>query len=230
MRKIRYAPAFKILAAGVNLLAAVALALGIYAVADSGGGTELWKTVFQGEGYLESEEFQNQASEEIYKALAAVTRSRSTRLEKDGKYDPDRLIRLRDYLGSRTVYEEIPESEKKNGIVYRLGDLYQWSLKGIRLQDDVLQEVYKPVFYGSIQEYANECGEEYNTILRQLSDTMEMLKQDISVYQEDKKIYSYEATNVRYVCSLGYGKREYLYKCAGASEGKQRSGGTGGIF
>ena len=60
--------------------------------------------------------------------------------------------------------EQVSEEEKEDGICYRLGDLYQWSLKGTTIRDNVLQEVYQPLFYGSIQEYANQCGEEYQEL------------------------------------------------------------------
>lgn len=34
-------------------------------------------------------------------------------MEKDGQYDPQRIIRLRDYLDNGTIYDEMPEKEKE---------------------------------------------------------------------------------------------------------------------
>lgn len=204
MEKGRYRGFLRGFVVLLNLVAAISLAIGLASGYQSGYDRDTWEDVFRGRTYIESEQFQHQASEAVYDALSVA--AKSSRMEKNGEYDPERIIRIRDYLDSRTVYDSISESEKKDGLCYRLGDLYQWSLKGMTYRNDVLQESYKPLFYGTIQEYANECDEEYNVLVNQLSQAMEMIRKDVAEYQQLKKEWSYEAVNTRYALwDLGNG-------------------------
>ncbi|MCI6879641.1 MAG: HAMP domain-containing histidine kinase [Clostridiaceae bacterium] len=188
----------------VNAAAAAVLAVGFVAGMRAGYGSETWKEILEGKNYVETVEFQEQAASSVYDALEAAVRD--SRMEKDGQYDPQRIIRLRDYLDNGTIYDEMPEKEKGNGICYRLGDLYQWSLKGTSYSDDVLNESYKPLFYGSIQEYCNECDEEYKAVVDQLVKSMEQIQREVALYQEQQKNWSAQATNVRYLLwDLGNG-------------------------
>ncbi len=181
----------------VNAAAAAVLAVGFVAGMRAGYGSETWKEILGGKNYMETAEFQEQAASSVYDALEAAVRD--SRMEKDGQYDPRRIIRLRDYLDNGTIYDEMPEKEKGNGICYRLGDLYQWSLKGTSYSDDVLNESYKPLFYGSIQEYCNECDEEYKAVVDQLVKSMKQIQREVALYQEQQKNWSAQATNVRYL-------------------------------
>lgn len=188
----------------VNAAAAAVLAVGFVAGMRAGYGSETWKEILGGKNYVETAEFQEQAASSVYDALEAAVRD--SRMEKDGQYDPQRIIRLRDYLDNGTIYDEMPEKEKGNGICYRLGDLYQWSLKGTSYSDDVLNESYKPLFYGSIQEYCNECDEEYKAVVDQLVKSMKQIQREVALYQEQQKNWSVQATNVRYLLwDLGNG-------------------------
>lgn len=188
----------------VNAAAAAVLAVGFVAGMRAGYGSETWKEILGGKNYVETAEFQEQAASSVYDALEAAVRD--SRMEKDGQYDPQRIIRLRDYLDNGTIYDEMPEKEKENGICYRLGDLYQWSLKGTSYSDDVLNESYKPLFYGSIQEYCNECDEEYKVVVDQLVKSMKQIQREVALYQEQQKNWSAQATNVRYLLwDLGNG-------------------------
>ena len=188
----------------VNAAAAAVLAVGFVAGMRAGYGSETWKEILGGKNYVETAEFQEQAASSVYDALEAAVRD--SRMEKDGQYDPQRIIRLRDYLDNGTIYDEMPEKEKGNGICYRLGDLYQWSLKGTSYTDDVLNESYKPLFYGSIQEYCNECDEEYKAVVDQLVKSMKQIQREVALYQEQQKNWSAQATNVRYLLwDLGNG-------------------------
>ncbi len=188
----------------LNLAAAAALAFGNTRYREEGDTRELWENVLRGRSWEETEEYAQQASEAVYRALEAA--ARASRMEKGGVYDPDRIIRVRDYLDVRAVYEEVPESQKKDGICYRLGDLYQWSLKGTNVRENILQESYAPLFYGSIQEYANECDEEYQVVVDQILEAMNVLQKDVGEYQQLQKTWSYEAVNVRYALKdLGSG-------------------------
>lgn len=196
MKKKQHAPYWKVLAVLLNLAAIVILALGLVMLSRGGYSQDVWIDVIRGKSYLQSSGFQERASESVYDALQVV--ARSTRLERDGAYDPYKIIRVRDYLESRTVYDSIPESEKRDGICYRLDDLYQWSLKGASFGEDVLQEAYKPLFYGSIQEYANDSNEEYPVVINQISKAMNMLGKDVAEYEEQKKEWAFDAINVRY--------------------------------
>lgn len=188
----------------VNAAAAAVLAVGFVAGMRAGYGSETWKEILGGKNYVETAEFQEQAASSVYDALEAAVRD--SRMEKDGQYDPQRIIRLRDYLDNGAIYDEMPEKEKGNGICYRLGDLYQWSLKGTSYSDDVLNESYKPLFYGSIQEYCNECDEEYKAVVDQLVRSMKQIQREVALYQEQQKNWSAQATNVRYLLwDLGNG-------------------------
>lgn len=188
----------------VNAAAVAVLAVGFVAGMRAGYGSETWKEILGGKNYVETAEFQEQAASSVYDALEAAVRD--SRMEKDGQYDPQRIIRLRDYLDNGTIYDEMPEKEKGNGICYRLGDLYQWSLKGTSYTDDVLNEFYKPLFYGSIQEYCNECDEEYKAVVDQLVKSMKQIQREVALYQEQQKNWSAQATNVRYLLwDLGNG-------------------------
>ena len=188
----------------VNVIAAAVLAVGFVAGMRAGYGGETWKDILEGKAYVETSEFQEQAASAVYDALTAA--ARDSRMEKDGVYDPNRIIRIRDYVENGIIYDEMPESEKTKGICYRLGDLYQWSLKGTSYTDDVLNESYKPLFYGSIQEYCNECDEEYKAVVDQLVKSMKQIQREVALYQEQQKNWSAQATNVRYLLwDLGNG-------------------------
>jgi signal transduction histidine kinase len=197
MKKKKVTPVLWGILTGIALLLAAVLAVGFAAGEKAGYGKDVWEEVFQGKTYLESEEYQQEAAGIVYDAIGVM--ARSSRLEEDGAYDPNRIIRVRDYLDARTIYDSIPESEKENGICYRLGDLYQWSLKGTTKDDDVLKEAYSPLFYNSIQEYAVQCDESYNTVVKQIENAMELLKSDVAAYQKEKKTWAFGATNARYV-------------------------------
>lgn len=188
----------------VNVIAAAVLAVGFVAGMRAGYGGETWKDILEGKSYVETSEFQEQAASSVYDALTAA--ARDSRMEKDGVYDPNRIIRIRDYVENGTIYDEMPESEKANGICYRLGDLYQWSLKGTSYTDDVLNESYKPLFYGSIQEYCNLCDEKYKVVVNQLTEAMKQVQREVALYQDQQKSWSEQATNVRYLLwDLGNG-------------------------
>ena len=165
---------FRRIILGINLVMLAVLAVG----AIIGNGyqytQETWRDALNGKTYVETAVFQDLASDAVYNSIGVL--ARTSRMERAGEFDPDRIIRIRDYLDSRTVYDEVSGEEKEDGICYRLGDLYQWSLKGTTIRDNVLQEVYQPLFYGSIQEYANQCGEEYQELVDQIQEAMERLK------------------------------------------------------
>lgn len=204
MKKTRYISFLRGFVIFLNLVAAVSLAVSLAAGIRGGYSWDTWRDVLMGKTYLESGQFQHQASEAVYDAIQVI--AGSSRLEKGGAYDPDKIIRIRDYLDYKEVYDSIPEREKRDGICYRLGDLYQWSLKGTSFGEDVLQETYKPLFYGSIQEYANDCDEEYKVVVNQITKAMKMLRKEVAEYQEMKKIWAFEAVNVRYALwDLGNG-------------------------
>lgn len=188
----------------VNLAAAAALALGVSAGVQSGYTGKMWEDVLRGKPWLESGQYEHAASEAVYQAMEAA--SRISRFERGGEYDPERVIRVRDYLDSRAVYDMVPQNQKEEGICYRLGDLYEWSLKGASVHQDVLQEAYRPLFYNTIQQYAGECDEEYNVVVKQITEAMEILRKDVAEYQKMKKNWSYESVNVRFALwDLGNG-------------------------
>ena len=196
MRKRQKKSIFRNIILGINLALLAVLLAGIYIGDGYQYASQTWRDVLDGKTYLETTDFQSLASDAVYDSIGAA--SRISRMESGGTYDPDRVIRIRDYLDNRTVYDSVPEAEKEDGICYRLGDLYQWSLKGAAVRDNVLQEVYQPLFYGSIQEYANQCGEEYQELVDQIQQAMDLLKKDVAAYQQILKTWDQGATNVRF--------------------------------
>lgn len=196
MRRRQKKSIFRNIILGINLALLAVLLAGIYIGDGYQYASQTWRDVLDGKTYLETTDFQSLASDAVYDSIGAA--SRISRMESGGTYDPDRVIRIRDYLDSRTVYDSVPEAEKEDGICYRLGDLYQWSLKGAAVRDNVLQEVYQPLFYGSIQEYANQCGEEYQELVDQIQQAMDLLKKDVAAYQQILKTWDQGATNVRF--------------------------------
>jgi len=187
-----------------DLAAAAVLAVGVNMGMKSGYSSEMWEDILRGRSWLESAQYEQLAADAVFDALEVA--ARNSRLERGGAYDPERIIRIRDYLDSRIVYDMVQEEQKKDGICYKLGDLYQWSLKGTNVQQNIFQESYKPLFYNSIQEYANECDEEYNVVVSQIVEAMEVLRKDVAEYQQIKKAWSYEAVNVRFALwDLGSG-------------------------
>lgn len=196
MRRRQKKSIFRNIILGINLALLAVLLAGSYIGDGYQYASQTWRDVLDGKAYLETTDFQSLASDAVYDSIGAA--SRISRMESGGTYDPDRVIRIRDYLDSRTVYDSVPEAEKEDGICYRLGDLYQWSLKGAAVRDNVLQEVYQPLFYGSIQEYANQCGEEYQELVDQIQQAMDLLKKDVAAYQQILKTWDQGATNVRF--------------------------------
>ncbi len=187
-----------------NMAAALFLATGVAMGIRSGYSRERWEDILKGKSWLQSTQYEQMAADAVFDVLEAA--AKTSRMERSGQYAPERIIRVRDYLSSRAVYDMIPDSQKKDGICYRLGDLYQWSLKGTSVQQNVLQESYKPLFYNSIQQYVNECDEEYNIVVSQILSVMEVLRKDVAEYQQIKKDWSYEAVNTRFALwDLGSG-------------------------
>lgn len=204
MKKDGYKAVFSLFLILLNLASAVILTAGIMKMRQSGYPVETWGDILKGRSWTETSEYEQQAAEAVYGAVAVA--AQSSRMEQNGEYDPGRIIRIRDYLEDRTVYDQIPDEQKKEGICYRLGDLYQWSLKGANVQQGVLLEPYSPIFYGSIQEYANACDEEYNTVIGQISEVLDAVRTDVAEYQQMKKSWFNEAVNVRYALwDLGNG-------------------------
>ena len=103
----------------LNLVCAAVLTAGIMKMGQSGYHVETWGDILKGRSWTGTSEYEQQAAEAVYGAVAAA--AQSSRLEQNGEYDPDRIIRIRDYLEDRTVYDMMPEEQKKEGICYRLG-------------------------------------------------------------------------------------------------------------
>ena len=127
MKRDRYKTAILVLLVLLNLAAAAVLTAGILRLGQSGYSLRVWGDILRGRSWTETSEYGQQAAEAVFDAVSAA--ALSSRLEQNGEYNPDRILRIRDYLENRTVYDLIPEEQKEEGICYRLGDLYQWSLK-----------------------------------------------------------------------------------------------------
>ena len=121
MRRRQKKSIFRNIILGINLALLAVLLAGIYIGDGYQYASQTWRDVLDGKAYLETTDFQSLASDAVYDSIGAA--SRISRMESGGTYDPDRVIRIRDYLDSRTVYDSVPEAEKEDGICYRLGDL-----------------------------------------------------------------------------------------------------------
>lgn len=181
----------------LNLLAVVSLIVGFFLGTDKIEDWDTAKNILTRTPYLQSEQFQEEASQKIYEAIQIA--ARASRMEKNGAYNPNRIIRIRDYLENKTVYDDSLKNEKTQGICYKLGDLYQWSLKGTTITDGVLTETYKPLYYSSIQDYVKHCNEDYDSLVNQILEALEEIKNDVTKYYEEEKAMAFEAVNVRYV-------------------------------
>lgn len=181
----------------LNLLAAVSLVVGFFLGTDKIENWDTAKDILSRTPYLESEQFQEEASQKIYEMIQVA--ARASRMEKNGKYNPNRIIRVRDYLENKTVYDDTLKNEKTQGICYKLGDLYQWSLKGTTITDGVLAETYKPLYYNSIQDYVKRCNEDYDSVVNQVLEVLSAVQNDVTKYYEEEKSMAFEAVNVRYV-------------------------------
>ena len=108
--------------------------------------------------YLESETYKNQVLNEVASLMTYL--SGKCKFETNGLYDPDRIVDIADY-----VKKDIITGEITHGIGYYLKDLLAWEQEGIEYYsvDQVsdtppLKEIYAPIGYSSILEYASMTG------------------------------------------------------------------------
>ena len=81
----------------------------------------------------------------------------------------------------------MPEEQKKEGICYRLGGPVSVEPERGECTAGRASGTVQPAFYGSIQEYANACDEEYNAVISQISEALDAVRKDVAEYQQMKK-------------------------------------------
>ena len=94
-----------------DLAATAVLAVGVNMGMKSGYSSEMWEDILRGRSWLESAQYEQLAADAVFDALEVA--ARNSRLERGGAYDPERIIRIRDYLDSRIVYDMVQEEQKK---------------------------------------------------------------------------------------------------------------------
>ncbi len=88
MKKKRLGSIVLMIAVAVAVIAGWILASGYFTVKNAGYTMETMEDVLEGKTYLQSREYQQTAAQSMQGVLEAT--ARSSRLEKDGAYDPQR--------------------------------------------------------------------------------------------------------------------------------------------
>lgn len=108
----------------LNEIFALLLIVVLIMTSNYGVNSGSWDDLLRHRSYEQSEYFQTQSVNQATRAIRAVTRA--TRFEKDGVYDPDRLVNVSEYAQKGIITGE----NTKEGLYYRLGDLLNWAQKG----------------------------------------------------------------------------------------------------
>ncbi len=196
MKKNKYVSFLKKIVVCINVLALIFLGVGIKSAADNGLDEKISREFLKGTAYLETEEYQEQASAMMYQALQVV--ARVSGLEQVAAYDPNSVIDVEAYLDSPKIYSSVSEGTAMNGLYYRIGDLYNWGMQGFTIRNDILYEDYKPYYWGSLQQYANERDKPYNAVISQIQRVAEHLNEDMQAYEKYQWKYAMDQTNMRY--------------------------------
>lgn len=103
-----------------------ALLLIVVLILSSGYGANSgsWNDLLTHRTYEQSEYFQTQSVNQVNRAIRAATRA--TRFERNGSYDPERLVNISDYAEKGVI----TGNSNKEGLYYRLGDLLTWAQSG----------------------------------------------------------------------------------------------------
>lgn len=83
-----------------------------------------WKDLLNRKTYEQSDYFQSQSRNQVTRAIRAATRS--TRFEKNGAYDPERMVNIQSYAEEN----RIDGTQDSTQLCYRLSDLLKWAKEG----------------------------------------------------------------------------------------------------
>ena len=124
MLKLRISSSVKTAIIILNEIFALLLIVVLIMTSNYGVNSGSWDDLLRHRKYEQSEYFQTQSVNQATRAIRAV--ARATKFEKNGVYDPERLVNIRLYA-EKGIISGIHDSE---GLCYRLGDLLNWAQKG----------------------------------------------------------------------------------------------------
>lgn len=149
--------------------------------------------------YIESDLYKNQVCNEVSNLMEYL--SGKCKFETNGVYNPERIVDIADY-----VKKDIITGEITHGIGYYLKDLLAWEQEGIQYYgvDDILdsaplKEIYAPIGYASILEYASKTGVSAADYYYYLSCTVEAIWNDVWQYNQNKNHFPGDRTNLKYI-------------------------------
>jgi len=211
MKRWEYSGGWKLLAVVLNQLCAVVLVLSVIVCTFyvSSGGFDLFG---QGDGFENTLYYQSEVEEQIYRCIRAA--SRESKFEKNGVYDGEQAVDIRQYAQSSRILETEAEEGR---LTYRLADLLNWAEEGYVVgtlletvsgsledtrQTEVIEELYAPLGYGSIAEYAEQqklSDHELQAVYQDLEVVLSTIHNDFYAYQENLELFSPDMTNMRYL-------------------------------
>ena len=124
MGKVRISSSMKTAIVILNEIFALLLIVVLIMTSNYGVNSGSWDDLLRHRNYEQSEYFQTQSVNQTTRAIRAA--ARATRFEKDGQYDPERLVNISEYAQKGIITGEY----SKEGLYYRLGDLLNWAQKG----------------------------------------------------------------------------------------------------
>lgn len=158
----------------------------------------MWMEEETSSNYIESEIYRNQVMNEVDSLIRYL--SGKCKFETNGMYDPDRIVDIADY-----VKKDIITGEITHGIGYYLKDLLAWQQEGVEYYnvDEIsdtppLKEIYAPIGYSSILEYASKTGVSAADYYYYLSCTVDAIWDDVWQYNQNKNHFPGDRTNLKY--------------------------------
>ena len=124
MFRIRISSGMKTAIIILNEIFALLLIVVLILSSNYGVNSGSWDDLLRHRTYEQSEYFQTQSVNQATRAIRAATRA--TRFEKNGEYDPERLVDIAEYAEKGVISGE----NNSEGLCYRLGDLLNWAQKG----------------------------------------------------------------------------------------------------
>lgn len=253
MFKIRITNGVKTALVILNQIFALVLITVLIMTNSYGVNNGSWDDLLAHRNYEQSEYFRTQSLNQATRAIRAATRA--TRFEKNGVYDPQRLVNISEYANKGILTGEY----EAGGLYYRLSDLLNWAQNGwsyskveidaegylsfylderegtSKLQEDlesyfiasdsewaayyqyyqnvsnssdnadhsnyskaILNEEYQPENYDNIVSYANETGQDLQTLYDQMDKTLKNIVSDVLSYRDNVNLFATESSNIRY--------------------------------
>lgn len=186
--------------------------------------SSMWIEEESSSDYIESDIYKNQVMNEVSNLMEYL--AGKCKFETNGVYDPERIVDIADY-----VKKDIITGEITHGIGYYLKDLLAWEQEGIEYYnvDQIsdtppLKEIYAPIGYSSILEYASKAGVSAADYYYYLSCTVEAIWNDVWVYNQNKNHFPGDRTNLKYMVLDG--SDQVIFGNTDLSEDEVRNLGT----